>query len=196
MGRKYIKLSPALDVIYDNADKLCWNVRNELYRKFNNVNCEGLCDEACEMLMKYLEDLKRKNNLLINIEVAHGELCHNSNFHSYNWPTEHSIIVVSNENEKIYIDPTCSQFKKLNKDIGFYYISDIKPWYLLLDKDNIRYKESFKLINSKINLKIKLKNNKCTYNGSFKIMKIGIISFCQYIIWGNISNIIYNLKQM
>lgn len=179
MKRKYTDMSFTLRTsgIYYVLKNICNNVQRQLI-----VNCElnslgdnkrfsGLCDLASSMIINEINKLN--NDRITKCKTIHGELSHKYIFDSKDWILEHTLVEIVYDNITIYIDATSGQFIDKNTSVPRMYISTNKPWYMLLDEDNIIYKDCiWKKINNK-----------------FKIINIGIIEILQYDVWGFISDI-------
>lgn len=193
--KKYVEINNDLDLIYHNIDSICRDVKAKLDNEYNKYNgnitlYSEISLKAASYTLDRIINLEKGSTFNIRTEIVPTEIMHNSNFNSYYWPIEHYIVKIISNNETVYVDPSSFLLKNINKYICSYYVSDKKPWYLLLDENNIRFKKPFKFINN-IQLSVKLKG----INEPNKTAKIGIISFCQFIIWGSLSDIIFNLKE-
>ena len=174
--KKYIDMSFQFKIegIYDILNQICRNVRKQCIQKdeSGNINHNGSFKFRYKLLE---EEIKKLNNPCITFcDTIHGELVHNYKINSDNWGLKHSLVKIIYGGIPIYIDITSEQLMDLNPLIPNIYISIYKPWYMLLDEDNIIYKNSI------------LKN----MNNKIKIMNVGIIEIFQYDIWGSISDIL------
>lgn len=141
----------------------------------------GLCDTACEMV----QDELRVHELGctksgFNFTSMHGEMRHNPMCLSMHWPMQHTWLKVEWDGNTLYIDPTASQFAWLFDDIPDYYISDEPPKWYYDDRKNPAWNGFWRRVNETIVIPHKYDGRKVTE---------GIVEFCQYIIWGKISDV-------
>lgn len=168
-------------------------VRVELAKKFDvdegpYREYRGLCDEACRMFKEKMNEFNDKFGYHIKTYIVHGEQKHLPRIHSTNWYLQHTWCYIVFGKYKIYVDPTSSQFKCLYNNIPDYYISTKKPKWYYPDKDNPCFKGITKKINNKYSITHKEK-----YENTIYYHEENFIEFFQYVVWGKISDFIYDV---
>jgi hypothetical protein len=167
----------------DMIEPLVLAVREEIPE---TTDYTGMCNLASTSLYTAIKDFLNDDEMLgqyIKVGIMHGELRHNPLIPSKDWLNQHTWNYVDVFGKyRIYVDCTSQQFQKFFDDIPDYYISYKPPKWYYNDKKNPLFKSKF-IFN--INKKFQFK-----YKGN----KIGIIEFCQYFIWGSISDLIYCIE--
>lgn len=154
---------------------------------YNNYN--GLCFEATA---KFIEKMKTKvesNEIPLEITVRqiHGEQAHHPRIPSQYWPIQHTWAAVDIKGgSTIYVDITSQQFKFMYDNIPDFYISVSKPEWYYPDNENPAWRGLTHKINSRVKIPIIVKGPGC--NSGFRKVHEGIVEFCQYSIWGFISD--------
>lgn len=174
-------------------------VRRDLRIRYNisegiNKDYRGLCDEASMNLKAKLTDDKTSSEILkiipggYTVTLHHGELAHTPAIASRFWSIRHTwveILFTVNQKSRedkymtVYVDCTSQQFRDMFDDIPESYISISNPPWYYDDLDNPAYNGFTHKINEAIKAPM--------YGGTHRE---GIIEFCQYEIWGMISDII------
>ena len=158
-------------------------------------NFWGLCNVAYDYMLNELEE---ENIPYAAHTIHHGELRHNPNSLSENWPHEHTWLSVrfggvgSGSIYKrpivVYVDPTCQQFRGIVDDIPDYYISITPPKWFYPDDKNLLYSR----LGNKINKCIRIPAG---YHAGEGMYCDGIIEFLQYCVWGTISDMLRRIKR-
>ena len=162
-------------------------VRSQLLLEYpDNINLEGLCNKAVEMLQTEFYVLLSNNRKYDSYNVVygtlHGELTHSPKILSKYWPIQHTIAVISVNDTKFFVDPTSSQFNDILEDVNDYYISTVKPKWFYPDKSNPVWNGITKTINNKIHIHAKIAG--LDYN-------LGIVEWMQFYVWGSLSDMIH-----
>lgn len=145
----------------------------------------GFCYDSITRLDEKVEQYAVENHVEIECIMIHGEQSHSPICPSKLWHIEHTWSkVVSGKNE-VYADPTCSQFKFLYPDIPDYYVSTAPPLWFLDDRKNIAFNGITKRINNSIEIPLTIYDNHVP-----RVVHDGIIEYCQYNIWGRVSDFI------
>lgn len=161
-------------------------------------NFTGLDDKASTMLVEALmssEELKKVSVFDLEIVKVYGEMNHKPFIPSKYWAIRHVWVEVGMNFKArnveryrvrdvyIYIDCTSQQFKHIFEDIPDFYISTLTPEWFYPDMYNfVHTEEVFKWLNENIKIPVKAEDNKYHDN------VIGISEYCQYEIWGRISD--------
>lgn len=176
---KYLVLQvrSELSIIY-NVDK------GEAYEDF-----AGLCDVATDMFEELIHEFNMRLGVHIELHRYHGEQKHSIQSYSTLWAYQHTWSSVTLGDKKLYVDITSQQFQKYYKDIPPYYISTEPPKWFYPDAKNPLFKKKMKDINRRIKVKKRVNSDELNSQEK-KYIRIGIIEFLQYEVWGTISDTI------
>lgn len=184
-----LKMEPETQMMID-IKAIVLEVRKDLAKRYDvekgskYERYAGLCFEASTMLCKALERYAtEKHMVFVDTEIVHGEQRHNPRIKSMFWPIQHTWARVVLNRQCLYIDATAGQFQYLYKDMPDYYISGKPPKWFYPDKKNPAWHWLTRRINKRFLIKHKLPGSS---EGS--TVSDGIIEFCQYEIWGKISD--------
>ena len=175
----------------DTVKQIVLGIREQLAKEYDLVedykDYSGLCDEAYIRFKREIESLNVQYNTDFEVLHFHGEQSHSPRIDQKHWSYQHTWTGIKLYGKiLLYVDPTSQQFKDIYPDISDYYISPISPPWYYSDRENPRYNGWTGYLNDRIIIKHKHKFS----NGETRKVKDGIIEFCQYEIWGRISNLI------
>lgn len=171
-------------------------VRKELAEQYDvvsefsdNIHYTGLCDIAVNRFIDHFRNkfgnIMDESQLECNLSSIHGEQQHTSKLLSKFWVYQHTWCTLDIGDHRFYIDPTSEQFKFIYGDkIPEYYIGTTAPQWYYPDRENPNFNKPWKWLNV---IRIPV------YNGK-RWHKMYLIEFCQYIIYGKISDLIYNRR--
>lgn len=153
-------------------------------------NYRGLCDIATDMVLErinmYMETYFK--HLDFELHDKHGEQRHNPKISSENWVLQHTWGYFRIGSKEIYIDPTSSQFKDIWDDIPDFYVSTDPPKWYYDDRKNPAFNGITRKLNETIKIPMYLKDGEDS-----RWVKDGIVEFCQYALWGYISDALHNI---
>lgn len=170
-------------------------IRDNLSNSYNVENPEseyyqfrGLCNTASE---EFIQLCRRRyfaeNVTLLECSGLHGEQRHHPRLLSIYWLLEHTWVECIFDTPcgvmKFYVDPTSEQYSILYSDIPNYIVSNKPIKFYYKDDDNPRWNNRF----------LRYINDKILYKVGSPYNKVGIIEFLQYIIWGNISDLLHKI---
>ena len=172
---------------------MCMNVRDELSRKYavhkgEHQDYAGLCDIAVNMLHEQLKQFEKDYGVRVDFKSIHGEQKHSPYINSCLWPLQHTWAKVKMMGVSMYVDPTAGQFKRMYNFIPEVYVSTRKPKWYYPDSSNPVHNTK---ITTFINKHIKMPVKHPVWNGhihKLETMKVGIIEFLQFEVWGRISD--------
>ena len=177
---------------------LILEIRKELNENPDAYACEknnfsGGCIMASSMFIERATVDLTKRGYHVSASELHGELRHNPTICSHNWSIEHSMVSMKINGIRLYIDPTCGQFKEIINDISDYYIGyDIPKWFYPDHRNPLYGKNKFlKAFTQTIN-KLKITRHYSMHDRNI-IIREGLYEFIVYSIWGSISNVIHNI---
>lgn len=172
--------------IHKLLEEIVLEIREELAQEYDIINDEkdygGLCDTAYTKFEKKIKLFNFCHRTNFEVLRFHGEQSHHPRIDSKRWPIQHTWMGIREPGFHIYyVDPTSQQFKRFYNDIPDYYISTKPPKWYYSDRKNPTWNGYTKYLNNKIKIPHKI-------NG--RVVREGIIEFCQYEIWGRVSDFI------
>lgn len=187
------------DIVFYNIIKpSVLKVRSKLAEKYDiyhgdNKRYEGLCFEAVDMLNEEIRRSCMKRCIKFKFKEHHGEIKHNPRVLSEYWPIQHTWCETTIFGIKLYVDPTCCQFRNykslLDLHIPDFYISTYPPKWFYDDRHNPAFNGITRYINEIIKIRYRP-------NGMDHYISEGIIEFIQYEIWGRISDVVHSLLRL
>jgi hypothetical protein len=189
---KKIKLIEKIieDIVIDIRKKLAqmYDITSKEYMDYS-----GLCNMAYDMIYDKMPYLKRNIDVDIELLRFHGEMRHNPKIKTQDWIDQHTWAGLRYNNVTLYIDPVSQQFKNYFPDIPDYYISYKPPKWYYWDRKN----PAWNGVTKRLNEKVRIIHSSKFFDGMGVDRKVesGIIEYCQYEIWGRISQMIRKLSK-
>lgn len=180
---KYIGLN-VLNVLVHGECELAGEKNSPtIYDDYIPEYMDGKCNVASQMCVSFINQYSKKylgEYPKVIPRIIHGELTHSPRIHSYDWPSQHSLVAVQIADEIYWLDITAYQFSKFIS-VGPIYISPNKPWWFYPDIVNPSFSKLGLWLNNHFGIKVKITKHK---------VRLGIVEFFQYMVWGSISNAI------
>lgn len=176
-------LGIALSAVVDTRKELRAKYKDIDTKDSEHYNFTGLCDEAVDIFAKYVKEYGYEFGVNIYVYIIHGEQRHNPAIPSKYWILQHTWCYMQIKSIRVYVDPTSSQFKWLYNDIPNYYVSTSPPKWYYPDRKNC----AFSGLTSKLNKKFRIDYETEILGDKIRVNE-GLIEFCQYEIYGRISD--------